>query len=298
VGGLLDLAREFVRAKLMDWIYSELGNFGQWLREYPFAIFTVCVAGALLVLGIFIVIEAFRKQGESTIIDQHERPFLATPVVTKRWAIGVAAGIAGTVGILGYGAYRFRTAASDFAMFSQIPVSLTTPKRNDVGEILLVSNFPQENNRITPVNAMLWIFMTSHQPVQAMVDSYEVDAKTQSGKWYTLIRIEAANSSAYDISQGLKNARLIEMDRLDDKLRSRQIQPRETIRGWSFFEYPRAAEREVFETIFKVRIYDMDGGVHESGEINRHGKSTLQGGELTVRPKEIDLTGAPVKYLD
>ncbi len=131
-----------------------------------------------------------------------------------------------------------------------------------------------------------------------MVDAYEVDAKTQSGKWFTLKRIDAGNYSAYGIGQGLKKARSVEMDKLDDKLRSHWIQARENVRGWAFFEYPRVADQEVFEMIFKVRIYDVAGGTHESGEIDRHGKSTLQGGELIVRPKEIDLTGAPVKFVD
>ncbi len=90
VAGLTDLIREFVRLKLMEWIYSNLGSAGQWLRNYPVGVFTLGLILALFVLAVFVLLEAFSKPDASAIVDLNQRPFLIRPMVTKRWAIGFA----------------------------------------------------------------------------------------------------------------------------------------------------------------------------------------------------------------
>jgi hypothetical protein len=105
VSGLVDLIREYARAKMMDSIYEQLGGFGQWLLSYKLALFTLGLIGVLVVIG-FAAFQESRKSYDSLILDAAGNPYTIQRIAPI-WSFGLAAIAMSCIALVSYGAYTF-----------------------------------------------------------------------------------------------------------------------------------------------------------------------------------------------
>jgi hypothetical protein len=106
VQSLLDLFREYGRAKFMDSVYDKLGSFGQWLLTYPFAMLTIGIATVLLILVVTAIRESHIGQ-ESSILGVDGHPLIIPPRISKAWSAGFSIAVLICVAFIGYGAYVY-----------------------------------------------------------------------------------------------------------------------------------------------------------------------------------------------
>jgi hypothetical protein len=113
VSGLLDLLREFFRAKLMDFIASHFGVFGQWLVANPVALLTLGIVAALIFLIAALVKEAyFAVTSESPIVDHQNRPYSSTAKVSPKWAGGAVLSMVALIPLIEYGFQKYSSLVS------------------------------------------------------------------------------------------------------------------------------------------------------------------------------------------
>jgi len=105
VGGLLDLVREFLRAKAMDWFYSHLGSFGQWFVTYPLATVTICVCTILAII-VILAIREWKTIQESPIVNSKGVPFKSRGLSTKQ-AFGFSGLLVFMIVVFSYGTYNY-----------------------------------------------------------------------------------------------------------------------------------------------------------------------------------------------
>jgi hypothetical protein len=102
---LPDILKEFVRGKLMDALYDQLGGFGLWLKAYPLAFFTVGLCSVIAWLAIITVRES-RKPRHSIICDEQAVPYTRNKV-SRRWAYSFVALASVCTAALLYGTFRY-----------------------------------------------------------------------------------------------------------------------------------------------------------------------------------------------
>src|SRR5438445_1769860 len=185
--------------------------------------------------------------------------------------------------------------------FVAVGPSFIVPNRQALGDLAAV--FEQNGQyTIVPLNVSLFIELTNLQPAQSMIDKYGVAIKTKKGNWVELKRVETRNDEIYWVGSGLQMAKQIGLPRLDALLSLRWLQPRENVRGWSFFEYPPEFSHEEFESTFRVTVGDAAGLVFTSKSLtigDDKNNMGIQGAMLEVRPTYMDkdLSRAAVKYV-
>ncbi len=106
VSSLADIIKEFIRGKLMDQMYTNLGGgLGRWLVAYPAAFFTL----ALCVVLVVVVVATIRESAvakSSVICDERGVPYQRQPV-SPRWIYGLGAVALICICIISYGTYRY-----------------------------------------------------------------------------------------------------------------------------------------------------------------------------------------------
>jgi len=135
-----------------------------------------------------------------------------------------------------------------------------------------------------------------------MIDGYSVEMRTKIGKWITLNRIDTRPSQFYTVQDGLENARLLKLVRLDDLLLSRWLQPKENASGWMFFEYPLGSDGDGFDVAFRITVADMAGLQFRSDVLtvggSLGGSQRVQAATIEVTPQIVDLRRAVIKYAE
>jgi hypothetical protein len=105
VGSLLDIVKEFLRAKMMDWLYERFGSFGQWLLNYPLNGLTISLVAALLFLMMLVVWESGTRK-LSPILDTSARPY-EMQGISNAWGVGFPLIVIIIVSSLSYGTFRY-----------------------------------------------------------------------------------------------------------------------------------------------------------------------------------------------
>jgi hypothetical protein len=167
-----------------------------------------------------------------------------------------------------------------------------------LGNITSVAERAKGQYIIVPLNVCVWVSLTNLQSTEAMVEKYTVEIKTKSSQWVKLSRVETRSFEFYWIGDGLKNAQLLHMTRLDDQLSGRWLRPRDNVRGWAFFEYPPGSDRDGFDFTFRVSVSDNAGTRYVSDELvitKENSLDRVQGSVLKLLPQKIDLTNAEIR---
>jgi hypothetical protein len=179
--------------------------------------------------------------------------------------------------------------------------TMNSPNRATFGEI---TGAYQKDGKYTviPLNVAVYMTITNLQPTQSMIEKYGVEIKTKAGKWVRLMRVESRSLEFYVITEPHK-AGQVELVLLDNLLSLRWLQPHETVKGWTFFQYPKNSDQDGFTHIFRIVVADAAGTSFPSGELTAEDRNDegVQAAMITVVPKDIgtrDLSGATVKYLE
>ena len=94
----------------------------------------------------------------------------------------------------------------------------------------------------SPINGLLYMRFTNLSDAPIMIDSYSIEMLNKKGEWVKLITIDAHSGEVYnrgptdDMSQARRSE--IEQDTFDYAIANRNIEPRQTVRGWVFVESP------------------------------------------------------------
>jgi len=89
-----------------------------------------------------------------------------------------------------------------------------------------------------PAKLGLHIRLTNLQPVATMVARYGVEMGPRKQRM-KLIRLSTPGTNAYFVANDLRSALWLDDQTLiDNKLAGKNLQSRETVEGWAFFEYP------------------------------------------------------------
>lgn len=118
VAGLIDLLKEFVRAKIMDWAYQRLGGFGQWMLDYPIAVLSLGIVAVLLALVVVAVKESRAKEF-SHVLDITERPYEMARL-SRTWSACFSIAVFAFAMATAYGTYN--TTGSSLRLKSQFLV--------------------------------------------------------------------------------------------------------------------------------------------------------------------------------
>jgi hypothetical protein len=148
-------------------------------------------------------------------------------------------------------------------------------------------------------SVVVYITATNLQSVESLIRYYGLQAKTQSGEWVDLRRMDAGNTALFLVfdNTGFKVAHLTEVPNLFDKsiMAGKIIKPGHIFTGWAFFEYPKQYKNETFIPLFRVTLHDMRGIDYVSQEQAPEIQSSpfeLQGGGM-IPIQSMDITGAP-----
>lgn len=187
-------------------------------------------------------------------------------------------------------------AASPF--YLAVGPTMNSSNRATLGEI--TAAFEKKGKyTIVPLNVAVYMTVTNLQSTQSMIERYGVEIKTKKGAWVRLTRVESRNFQFYSFTDPHK-ARQVELILLDNLLSLRWLQTRETVKGWTFFQYPPNSDRDGFTHIFRISVSDAAGTKFVSAELTAENKNNegVQGAMLTVLPGENDLSHADLKYVD
>ncbi len=105
VPSLLDLLKEHVRIKAVDWLLGKLGSIGVWILSYPPALISLGLAAAMLSL-LYAAIRESRTSDESTLVDDEGKPYLVRRV-SSSWTAGFATVVLLCLCFLGYGVHVY-----------------------------------------------------------------------------------------------------------------------------------------------------------------------------------------------
>jgi hypothetical protein len=187
------------------------------------------------------------------------------------------------------------------AFFVDIAAPEKTDVRSGLGQIIGAFEQPKDHYVIVPLNVSLWISITNLQSTQSMIETYDVEIKTRSGKWVRLIRVPAFNLNFYLIQNNrLNDAHVLSLQQIDNRLSSRWVQPKENVRGWAFFEYPEDSDRDGFVFNFRVTLRDSAGTVFTSSELiitKENSGNRVQGAILKWSSQTVDLSSAVIEYI-
>jgi hypothetical protein len=118
----------------------------------------------------------------------------------------------------------------------------------------------------SPINGLLYIRFTNLGDAPIMIDSYSIEVLTGKGEWVRLITMDAHSGEVYNrgSTDDMKQARRsnIEQDTFDYAIANRNIEPRDTVRGWIFVEAPEADLENVKEGRFSITDTLANKGVH------------------------------------
>ena len=162
-------------------------------------------------------------------------------------------------------------------------------------------------NYLAPINMMLHVVIVNKTKQPQMIDAYGVEAKTEDGKWASLVRIEKENLPVYTAISfnPLVGKQLSESSEfLDRVLQGKEIRPGETVQGYAMFEYPRDYNASTFSAEFRVTIHTFSGIDYKSPintplpDSTRKPLNGVQPNPLVWLSGTVDLGHYPIWYYD
>lgn len=102
----LDLLKNWVRGKIMDWVLSNLGKSGEWIFLDPWSILTVTTICVVIVMGLKVLVHS-GKLITSTILD-HQQKELRYHRASIRWQATFGSLAVIVVALMAYGLYRYQ----------------------------------------------------------------------------------------------------------------------------------------------------------------------------------------------
>jgi hypothetical protein len=117
----------------------------------------------------------------------------------------------------------------------------------------------------SPVHKAMVIKLTNNQPTPSVIETYEVEVLNNQNKWVKLTRVNMRSGDIYWVYDNFHEARWLNFrqNSLDNILSMKTLRPRETVRGWAFFEIP---EDLGMENPMRIYVKDM-GGAEMTQEI-------------------------------
>lgn len=117
---------------------------------------------------------------------------------------------------------------------------------------------------VSPIHRMMVIRITNRQTVRSQIESYRVEAQMPDGRWVRLIWMNGGACDVYWMDDP-RDAKLVDLIKLDSMLLGHTLAPNESVEGWAFFELP-----EDIPFAQPLRIYVKDyGGAETTQEVNR-----------------------------
>ncbi|HWY70792.1 MAG TPA: hypothetical protein VNX88_19140 [Terriglobales bacterium] len=121
VASPVDIFKEHIRAKIMDWIVERFGGFGHWLLNYPVAFVTLAMGVAFIYLAWIVIAEAFSVPKKSErLTDLYNNPISVPPRITKRWGLAFAFTVLLMATGIIYAAFTFKNYACDPAHYADL----------------------------------------------------------------------------------------------------------------------------------------------------------------------------------
>jgi hypothetical protein len=108
----------------------------------------------------------------------------------------------------------------------------------------------------SPINGLLYIRFTNLGDAPVMIDSYSIEVLDGKEEWVRLVIIDAHSGEVYnrgptdDMNQARRSN--IEQDTFDYAIANKNIEPRDTVRGWIFVEGFEADLGSVKEARFSI----------------------------------------------
>jgi hypothetical protein len=154
---------------------------------------------------------------------------------------------------------------------------------------------------ITPANMAFVMRLVNLREVPTIIAAYRVEAKNHKGQWVKLEVINVRDDYIYS-TLGPELDGAFEMDfrtTCFDYLASKEIRPREMIRGWAFFQAPEDVCVE-HNDLVKIFVKDVEGvETSKTVRIAEHKDDALHDGPpLSYNEfKQRDLSKLPQKFL-
>ncbi len=114
---------------------------------------------------------------------------------------------------------------------------------------------------VSPVDVTMFLTVVNLQQDQVMIQSLSVEMNLR-GRWTKLVRLIPRGGEIYFATDGLHKTRRIDVraNGFDYLIQERYIQPRETVRGWAFFEIPGDFKApQGTEIQYRIMIRDTTG---------------------------------------
>jgi hypothetical protein len=112
---------------------------------------------------------------------------------------------------------------------------------------------------LVPVNLAMQVSITNLQMFESRLDAYAFWAKTKSGRWAKLTRVDSQSLKVY-LATDINKAFPLGNTSLEDVLNGKPIPPHQSVAGWLYFAYPSANAKYV-ERQYKVSLRDFTGAV-------------------------------------
>jgi hypothetical protein len=152
---------------------------------------------------------------------------------------------------------------------------------------------------VSPANAALYLRIVNLQNVPAMIAAYSIESKNANGEWVKLTRIPTVGTVPY-AAVNLKDAVQLREDThfLDRLVREHNLQPREPLEGWVFFEYPKLQSLYRFVPKYRVTITAVTGETYVAEPVAKAYATddATQPTYFSVKPPKTDLTALHQQY--
>lgn len=177
----------------------------------------------------------------------------------------------------------------------RIDTTLFSPRR-DINIPIFMAYPGLHGETLSLVNAALFLTIVNQQSIPVMLSEYSIEMRTAEGSWAALIRLSAIGKTVYTGSDTRSLARISDNSAfLDIIVVGRTLQPHETIRGWSFFEYPKGYG-PTFVPEFKLTLKDYGGTEYISPVLSSTPGEGAQVQGFTIGHGKFDLSKADQKY--
>jgi hypothetical protein len=282
VPGLLDLLKEHLRVKAMDWLFSKLGTVGTWVRNYPPALFSLGLAAALLWLASAAIRESLITS-DSPILNHEGNPYQLKRLSAGWTAIFVVVVLA-CLSFLAYGGYVWSTART---VHTAAPGTLAC----QVASVQLDSFyrfFQDPPVYFQRLDTALRLSLTNGVGRRVYLRNYSVAALTLT-EW---VPFKNADSAAFEpnafglMGVGESQAYLGRFDLsangFDYVMQQKPLEPDENIELWMFFISGLSRERLREISQFKF-IFHERAGAEELSCISPYSVKDDQGAVIGMR---------------
>jgi len=114
------------------------------------------------------------------------------------------------------------------------------------------------NVQVCQVNLLGFVRIVNLQPVPAMLDRFDVEVRTQDGRWVKLYRMPTQGLTVYGGRLGA--AHPIQADFLDRLMIDHTLEANSgALRGWVLFDYPAGEDFKMFTNRLRATVSDFAG---------------------------------------